>query len=140
MTDQTTEDMIVAAGATTAPRITPIDVEREIASEHYHTAADGFFGASIAAALDQDQHNNVIPLAAPTGLQRLTFCTLILKNGFIVTGESAATSLANYRRDIGQQIARESAIAKVFMLLSFRLRDQMHGETTAAGSTTGDVA
>ena len=38
---QNLEAAIVAAGANVAPRITPADVEANIVSEHYFTAADG---------------------------------------------------------------------------------------------------
>jgi hypothetical protein len=38
--DQTIEDEIQAKGLT-APRVTPADIEANIASEHYFTAEDG---------------------------------------------------------------------------------------------------
>ncbi len=39
--DQHLEAAIVAAGANRAPRVTPADIEANIVSEHYFTAADG---------------------------------------------------------------------------------------------------
>ena len=57
----------------------------------------------------------------------LTFCVLVLRNGFTVTGESACASPENFNAEIGRRIARENAINKVWPLLGFRLRDRLHG-------------
>ena len=46
-TDQTIEQEIQAKGLT-APRVTPADVEANIASEHYFTAGEGVIGAFVA--------------------------------------------------------------------------------------------
>lgn len=43
MNDQAIEQEIQANGKT-APRITPADIQKAIASEHYFTAADGLSG------------------------------------------------------------------------------------------------
>ncbi len=84
------EQQIVANGKT-APRVTPADIEAAIASVHYFTATHGRSGA-IAA-------NEYVGREAPTGhgddlvpLSLLTFCVLVLRNGFTVTGESACAS------------------------------------------------
>ena len=46
----------------------------------------------------------------------LTFCVLVLRNGFTVTGESACASPENFNAEIGRRIARENAINKVWPL------------------------
>lgn len=46
MTDQTIEQEIQAKGLT-SPRITPADIEANIASGYYFTASDGVDGADI---------------------------------------------------------------------------------------------
>ena len=81
-----------------APRITPADIEANIASEHYFTAAEG-------AAYN---HANI-----PKELELLTFCVLVLQNGFTVTGESACASPENFDAEIGRKIARENAKQKL---------------------------
>lgn len=102
-----------------APRVTPADIEAEIASEHYFTALDGVL---TGAPVD---------IATADALSLLTFCVLVLKNGFTVTGESACVSPANFDAEIGRKIARQNAVDKLWPLLGFRLRDAIHeGRTT----------
>jgi hypothetical protein len=102
-----------------APRVTPADIEAEIASEHYFTAADGYNGVH-----DKGDHEGGWA-DAPEQLGLLTFCVLVLRNGFTVTGESACASPENFDAEIGKRIARQAAVAKVWPLLGFRLRDKL---------------
>lgn len=94
------------------PRVAPADIEAEIDRYFYFTAAQ--------AAKAVDRH---VPDDAPENL--LTFCVLVLRNGFTVTGESACASPENFNAEIGRRIARENAVAKVWPLLGFRLRDKL---------------
>lgn len=104
-----------------APRVTPADIEAEIASEHYFTAEQGAF-----AAFDPPRGADTVP----PELSLLTFCVLVLKNGFTVTGESACASPANFDEEIGRKIARQNAVNKIWPLLGFSLRDAIHeGQT-----------
>ena len=118
-TDQQIEQEIQAKGLT-APRVTPADIEANIASEHYFTAADGVRGKLLTTnpdlGVDIEKHD-------PRSL--LTFCVLVMRNGFTVTGESACASPGNFDAEIGRKIARQNAINKVWPLLGFRLRDQL---------------
>lgn len=114
MTDQSIESEIQANGLT-APRVTPADIEAEISSEHYFTADDGVNGSSGDRVRYGAGH--------PLGL--LTFCVLVLRNGFTVTGESACASPENFNAEIGRKIARQKAVEKIWLLLGFRLRDQL---------------
>jgi hypothetical protein len=98
MSDNEIEQEIQAKGLT-APRVTPADIEAEIDQDLYLCGIDG----------------------------RLTICVLRLKNGFLVTGESAATDAENYDQDLGKKVARQNAVAKVWPLLGFRLRDKLAG-------------
>lgn len=120
MNDDTIEQEIQAK-ANAGPRVTPADVEAEIASEHYFTAADGY---RSAPCFDPNgQPTDCLPPPAP--LELLTFCVLVLRNGFTVTGESACASPENFDAEIGRRIARENAANKVWPLLGFRLRDKL---------------
>ena len=111
---QALEQEIQAKGANVAPRITPADVEANIVSEHYFTADDGEWGAGKHA------HKPKHPQ-----LSLLTFCVLVLRNGFTVTGESACASPANFNAEIGRKIARDNAVAKVWPLMGYELRSKL---------------
>lgn len=94
--EQAVEQEIQAKGLT-APRITPADVDNEIVREDYLLVA----GTTT------------------------TICALELRNGTIVTGESACVSRENFNAEMGQTIAYNKAREKIWPLLGFRLRDQM---------------
>lgn len=96
-----------------APRITPNDIESAIAAEHYFTAAQAL------AALNHPVH---------VGLNLLTFCVIVLQNGFTVTGESACASPENFDAELGRKIARSNAIDKIWPLMGYALRDRLHNE------------
>ena len=110
----------IQAKGKTAPRVTPADIEANIDSEHYFTAGEGIAGRCF---------REVSALHSPHALELLTFCVLVLRNGFTVTGESACASPENFDAAIGRRIARENAVQKIWPLLGFRLRDKL-----AAGS------
>lgn len=109
------EQMIQAKGLN-APRITPADLEGEIASEFYFTAGDGVMGESELGTR---------PAGRADSLNRLTFCVLVLHNGYTVTGESACASPLNFDPEVGRKRAREKAVEKLWPLLGFRLRDKL---------------
>lgn len=112
MNDQAIEQEIQAKGKT-APRITPDDVEANIASEHYFTAADGIRGA------------NELECEKGDPLTLLTFCVLVLKNGFTVTGESACASPENFDAEIGRKVARQNAVQKIWPLMGYALKEKL---------------
>ena len=64
-------------------------------------------------------------LHSPRELELLTFCVLVLRNGFTVYGASACASPENFNAKIGRSIARENAEREIWPLLGFRLRDQL---------------
>lgn len=113
-----------------APRVKPADVEAAIKSERYFTATDGATADGVHAAANGDEGDEGD--ATPEALDLLTFCVLVLHNGFTVTGESACASPANFDAEIGRKVARQNAINKVWPLLGFRLRDRI-----AAGQRIG---
>jgi len=99
----------------TAPRVTPADIEAQIVSEHYFTAADGVFGVT-GREVDKN-----------TGgpLHLLTLAVLLLRNGFVVTGESACASPENFNAEKGREIARAAAVSKCWALLGYELRTRL---------------
>lgn len=122
MNDQAIEQEIQYKGLT-APRVTPADIEANIESEVYFTAADGVRGADAALNFD-------LAILAPRfpeqSLLLLTFCVLVLKNGFTVTGESACASPENFNAELGQKIARQNAVQKIWPLMGYALKQQLH--------------
>lgn len=109
----TIEQDIQAKGLT-APRITLADIEANIASEHYFTA-------DVAVeAVEGSWHEGKQPVPHP--LRLLTFCVLVLRNGFTVTGESACASPENFDKEIGRKVARTNAVSKVWPLMGYELR------------------
>ena len=135
MNDQTIEQEIQAKGLT-APRITPQGIEANIASEHCFTASEGRAGALAAetyAGREKPQHEDadLIPL------KLLTFCVLVLKNGFTVTGESACASPENFDAELGRKIARQNAVQKIWPLMGYELRSQLAAE--ARGDVNHDI-
>ena len=114
-----------AAGADVAPRITPADIEAAISSESYFTGADGVRGASIGKPGESLLPVYVTYERSPLSL--LTFCVLVLRNGFTITGESACASPENFDAEIGRKIARANAITKVWPLLGYELRTRLAG-------------
>ena len=115
MEEKDLEKEIQAKGLT-APRVTPADIEANITSAFYFTAAEGVEGASGHLP------NSV---RAGTALSLLTFCVLVLRNGFIVTGESACASPENFDAEIGRKIARQNAVAKIWLLMGYELRSKL---------------
>jgi len=66
----------------------------------------------------------------PEPLHLLTFCVLILRNGFTVTGESACVSPETFDAEIGRKIARQKAIEKIWPLMGYELRSKLSNEKT----------
>ena len=123
MNDTTIEQEIQDKGLT-APRVTPADVEANIVSEHYFTARDGRRGAIVDGTYvgrekPQPEESDLATL------DLLTFCVLVLKNGFTVTGESACASPENFDAEIGRKIARQNAVQKVLHLMGYALRSEL---------------
>ena len=96
MSEQQIESEIQAKGLT-APRLTPTDIDNTIVSSQYY----------------------VFPNTT------VTVCCLTLRNGYNVTGESAAASPANFDQSIGQKVAFDNARNKIWSLEGYLLREQL---------------
>lgn len=113
----------IKAKGMTAPRVTPEHIEACIVSEHYFTAGD---------ALDRVL---VVGHKYPESLDLLTFCVLVLQNGFTVTGESACASPENFDAEIGKKLARANAVQKIWMLEGYLLRQRLHEQLSMVPMT-----
>lgn len=134
MTDTQIEQVIQAKGLT-APRITPADIEANIASEHYFTAAEGVhgafdvknrpFGSEISSGDDLMDAAN-----PPAGLHLVTICTLILNNGCKVVGvNEGPVSPENFDQFIGRSLARQKAVDQIWPMLGYALRERLHRQS-----------
>ena len=126
MSDTAIEKEIQAKGLT-APRITPADVEANIIGEAYFTGEQGR-AAAVAPDGSTPERGYFSMPGQPRTLSLLTFCVLVLRNGFTVTGESACTSPENFDAEVGRKIARQNAVQKIWPLLGFALKERLHAE------------
>ncbi len=111
MNDQEIENEIQAKGLT-APRITPEDIECNIIGTYYFTADEPFASPFLG------NHYDV--------LRTMTFCILVLQNGFTVTGEAACVSPENFNAELGRKIARQNAVQQIGPLMAYHLKQTLH--------------
>lgn len=114
---ETVEQEIQRKGLT-APRVTPKDIEANIASEHYFTAEQGVIGEEYQGGGPTSQ--------TPEALRLLTFCVLVLRNGYTVHGVSACASPENFNAELGRRIARENAVREIWPLMGYALRTDLY--------------
>ena len=117
-TDDNAIEQEIKAKGLTAPRVTPQDLNDNIASAHYFTAQDGAM-ATRDSTYAVDDPDYFLPLSL------LTFCVIVLRNGFTVTGESACASPENFDAEIGKKIAFENAKAKIWPLMGYALKEKL---------------
>jgi hypothetical protein len=103
-----------------ARRVTLKDVKDSVLFEYYFTAADGVRGGRLSKA-----GRSGIMQGKAASLEQLTFCVLVLKNGFTVVGQSACADPANYQQDLGERIARSDAEGKIWVLLGYELKTEL---------------
>lgn len=125
MSDKDIEQDIQEKGKT-APRVTPDHIESIIKGEYFFTAKEGVIGANEGVAVrNENPVDNNQPLDDADSLSLLTFCVLVLKNGFTVTGESACASPENFDAEIGRKIARANAVEKIWPLEGYLLKQKL---------------
>jgi hypothetical protein len=122
-TDDSAIEQEIKAKGLIAPRITPSDIEANIASEHYFSGMDGAMHRGEWAKYDQHWE---VPRTIQA-LELLTFCVLVLRNGFTVTGESACASPENFDAEVGRKVARTNAVNKIWPLMGYELKSKLAG-------------
>lgn len=130
-TDQAIEQAIQQAGADKAPRVTPADIEANIASEHYFTAADGVNGANWVDLMDPETGviNGTEAAVPQANLFLVTFCVLTTKNGTKLVGvNEGPVSPENFNAELGRSLARQKAIDQLWPLMGYALRDRLVSE------------
>jgi len=111
------EQEIIDKGLT-APRVTPDLIKSKVHYEYYFTASQG-------AQKSHNESHSPDMLFIHQTLPLLTFCVLVLANGFTVTGESACASPKNFDAEIGRKIARENAVNKIWQLEGYLLKQKL---------------
>ena len=122
--DSQVEKDIVAKGLA-APRVTMADIEANIESEHYFPASVGMHYLGSKYVMNS---GGLSARASFEALDLLTICVLVLHNGFTVTGESACASPENFDAEIGRKIARQNAVAKIWPLMGYALKERLSGD------------
>lgn len=97
MRDEDKIEAEIQAKGLNAPRLNPAMIDETIVGEDYHV----FPGTT------------------------LTVCALKLRNGFMVTGESAAASPENFDQELGRKIARDNARNKIWAFEGYLLRQRL---------------
>ena len=120
MNDQQIEKGIVEKGKA-APRVTPDHIEGIIAQEAYFTAEDGAFGKAIKAKHTGGEVNH-----QPHEITSLlTFCVLVLRNGFTVTGGRVPVQVRNFDAENWSEGAGQNAVNKIWMLEGYLLKQKL---------------
>ena len=122
----------IQAKGLTAPRVTIVDIEANIASEHYFTAGEGVIGAFAAGEFDSRGSDVVIlrrdiastEVMKPS-LNLLTFCVLVLRNGHTVSGEAYCADPARFNAETGRIEARKAAINKLWPMVVYAERERL---------------
>ncbi len=115
-TDDSAIEQELQSKGLTAPRVTPADVEANIDCCYFFTGSDAM----------QVYGSNGAPFSAHPSMALLTFCVLVLRNGFTVTGENACASPENFDAEVGKKIARANAVQKVWPLMGYALKQRLH--------------
>jgi len=116
--DETAIENEIQRKGLNAPRVTPAHIDNQIVSEHYFTALEGVDGHYRGDFRAQGVQN-------ASALSCLTFCVLVLRNGYTVTGESACASPENFNAELGRKIARDNARNKIWALEGYLLRTRL---------------
>lgn len=107
--DEAAIEAEIQAKGKTAPRLTPSLIDDQIECSYVGRASD-LFGKGYPAH---------------PALETLTIAILVLRNGFLVTGESACASPENYDEGIGRKIAFDNARAKIWPLEGYALKTKL---------------
>jgi len=120
-TDDNAIEQEIQAKGLTAPRVTPAHIEANISSIRYFTANEGMRGTEASLETFSETGSKF----HDTALTLLTFCVIVLRNGFTVTGESACASPENFDAEIGRKIALENAKQKIWPLMGYELKQRL---------------
>jgi hypothetical protein len=105
-----------------APRVTLAAVEDNIIDQRFFTAYEGALGERFNHSAGEIGLGKV---DIPDHLKVLTFCVLTLRNGFLIVGQSSCAAPENYDQDIGNRLAREDAVGKIWAFMGYELKSYL---------------
>lgn len=101
-------------------KVTPQDIEDEIAFETFFTANDGMIGYAALTGTSKEG----LPVQWEEVAAHVTFCLLILRNGTKLIGINyGPVDPADFDPVYAQQLARDEAVRQIWPLLGWRMRD-----------------
>lgn len=100
MLDEQTIEQEIQDKGLTAPRLTPDSIDAVILYEEYFRVTN----------------------------TTCTICSLVLRNGYVVVGKSAAASIANFDEELGRKIARDDAREQIWALEGYLLKQTLHDQ------------
>jgi len=98
MLDEQTIEQEIQAKGLNAPRLTPESIDATILYEEYFRVTN----------------------------TTCTICSLVLTNGYVVVGKSAAASMANFDEELGRKIARDNAREQIWALEGYLLKQKLY--------------
>ncbi len=104
-----------AAEVAKAPRISLADIENSIETRF------AFNGTELSKIHPVSHH-------AMKSLESVTFAIIVQKNGHCVLGISAPASPENYKQELGEQFALQHALAQLWPVMGYALRDRLSRE------------
>lgn len=116
-----------------APRVTTDALESNIRGYYCFNVLE------VLKAKNEVDSENQMPLMPELGV--LTFCVIVLQNGFTVTGQSACADPNNYDATIGNRLAYEDAKKKIWQYMGYSLRQEIYlnGDNTFSGRMTREA-
>ena len=109
VTDQAAEVVAIAS------RVKLADIEAAISGVYYTTANRALSDEALS-----------IEHLAPLSI--MTICVVVMRNGFVVIGNSAPASPENFNPDLGRKFAYEQCIRQLWPLMGFALRDKLSAQ------------
>lgn len=108
----------------TAPRVSLADLEANITSEFYFTAAQAVNATMRDGTLlvNDDDGRTLVP----DSFGVLTICLLATRNGFTLIGKSAPADAANFDPLLGRKLAYEDAVRQLWPLMGYALREKLY--------------
>lgn len=112
------DDDRAAQASAKGPRVSLADIEAQIEQRFVINGGD------LSAI-------HPMSLSASESMKRLTLAIVVLKNGFVFIGSSAAASPENYNRELAERLSYEWALRQIWSMMGFNLRDKIFAERQA---------
>jgi len=109
----------LASANAKAPRVTLKEIEDSIAGVFYTSGDFLIDGAGeIAPGCDMETMKDEA--------KWMTICTIVLKNGFMVTGDTTPANKENYDPELGKKFSYDQAFKKLWPYFGFLLKTRQH--------------